>query len=205
MIEYLRGTLMSKQPDHVVLDVNGVGYGVDVPRSTSSVLGMEGEQAELFVHFHMSEQAVRLFGFASPQEREIFEVFIGISGIGPKTALGILSSIEAGAFALAVVREDYSTLTKLPGVGKKTAERLVVELRDKLKVFAEAAREAEATAAGGPDDPKAPPHLAETIAALVALGCRPQVAGRAAQRAWEILGPDAEVSDLVREGLKHRY
>ena len=111
---------MSKQPDHVVVDVNGVGYGVDVPRSTSSVLGMEGGQAELFVHFHVSEQAMRLFGFATPQEREIFEVFIGISGIGPKTALGILSSIEAGAFALAVVREDYSTLTKLPGLAGTT-------------------------------------------------------------------------------------
>lgn len=213
MIEYLRGTLMSKSPDHVVVDVGGVGYGADVPRTTSATLGEEGSAVELFIHFHFTDQAMRLFGFATAAEREIFMTFISISGIGPRTALGILSAIDAGAFAVAVVREDYATLTKLPGVGKKTAERLVVELRDKLKVFAAAAREAgggEGGAEGAEGtshlgNASAPKALRETVAALVTLGCRLAVAERAAQRAFEILGEDAQVPDLVREGLKHRY
>ena len=211
MIEYLRGTLMSKTPDHVVVDVGGVGYGADVPRTTSATLGEEGAAVELFIHFHFTDQAMRLFGFATSAEREIFMTFISISGIGPRTALGILSAIDAGAFAVAVVREDYATLTKLPGVGKKTAERLVVELRDKLKVFAAAAREGGGSEADGADgasslgNASAPKALRETVAALVTLGCRLSVAERAAQRAFEILGEDAQVPDLVREGLKHRY
>jgi len=200
LIEYLRGTLLSKTPDHVVVDVGGVGYGADVPHTTSATLGEEGGPVELF-------------GFATSAEREIFMTFISISGIGPRTALGILSAIDAGAFAVAVVREDYATLTKLPGVGKKTAERLVVELRDKLKVFAASAREGGgadggaggASGASGLGDASAPKALRETVAALVTLGCRLAVAERAAQRAFEILGEDAQVPDLVREGLKHRY
>ena len=205
MIEYLRGILLVKEPDHVVVDAGGVGYGVDVPRSTSAVLPDAGEEVALHIHFHFNEQAMRLFGFFTPQERDIFEVFISISGIGPKTALGILSSIDAAEFAQAILREDYSKLTKLPGVGKKTAERLVVELRDKILPFAQAQGAVAGAAAG--DMRKSglfPPVLAETIAALEALGCKPAVAERAAQKAWELLGPDAPVEDLVREGLKHR-
>jgi Holliday junction DNA helicase RuvA len=205
MIEYLRGILLVKEPDHIVVDAGGVGYGVDVPRSTSKVLPEAGEEVALHIHFHFTEQAMRLFGFFTPQERDIFEVFISISGIGPKTALGILSSIDAGPFAQAILREDYATLTRLPGVGKKTAERLVVELRDKILPFAESQG---ATVGGAGAEARKPglfpPALAEAIAALEALGCKPVVAERAAQKAWELLGTEAPVEDLVREGLKHR-
>ena len=149
MIEYLRGILLVKEPDHVVVDAGGVGYGVDVPRSTSSVLPEAGGEVALHIHFHFNEQAMRLFGFFTPQERDIFEVFISISGIGPKTALGILSSIDAADFAQAILREDYTKLTKLPGVGKKTAERLVVELRDKILPFAQAQGVVTGAVAGG--------------------------------------------------------
>ncbi len=206
MISYLRGELIEKQPDRVVIGAGGVGYAVDVPRSTSTLLPAAGETAALHIHFHFTaETGIRLFGFFTPQEREIFEVFIGVSGIGPKTALGILSSIEAGAFARAILREDHATLTKLPGVGKKTAERLVVELRDKLKTFVGSSPASAGASAVGADAARLlPGTLAEAIAALEQLGCRPAVAERAAQRAWEILGPDTPTSDLVREALKHR-
>lgn len=201
MIEFLRGTVISKTPGHLVVDVGGIGYGVDVPWRPDAFYPAEGEEASLFTYLYVQEQILRLYGFLTQQERSIFEVFIGTSGIGPKTALGILSAIEIPKFATAILREDVSTLVKLPGIGKKTAERLILELREKVLEFAAADTSGGAAVPAG----SRPPAYRETVAALEALGCKIAVAERAAQRAWENLGANASVENLIREALKHRY
>lgn len=210
MIKFLRGRVLARDGAHVVLDCGGVGYGVDVPLTTLARLPGEGAEAGLHIHFHMNEQVVRLYGFATAAERDTFEVLLGASGIGPKTALAILSATDIRDFARAVVFNEISVLTRIPGIGKKTAERLVVELRDRLKPFADvsagggpAAGASARGAAGTPAAPEGP--VALTTAALVELGCKPAVAERAALKAADLLGMDAPLEHLVREALKHRY
>lgn len=205
MIEYLRGTLLRKEPGHVVLDVNGVGYGLDVPASTVACIPEEGEEVALHCYLYVQEQVLRLYGFGTEQEREVFEVFIGTSGIGPKTALSILSAIEIDAFVSAILREDLHTLTKLPGVGKKTAERLVVELRDKVASFVRSGSPQQANAVAAMIAASGSLALKDATDALIALGCKPAVASRAVQKAFDILGSDAPTEEIVRESLKHRY
>ncbi|MBX7244408.1 MAG: Holliday junction branch migration protein RuvA [Candidatus Sumerlaeaceae bacterium] len=207
MIEFLRGRLLTKDSGHVVLDVGGVGYGVDVPVTTLDRLPDAGEEVALHTHLYLQEAIMRLYGFLTEGERDVFQVFLGTSGIGPKTALGILSSIKIGDFARAVLRNDLSTLMKIPGIGKKTAERLVVELRDKMMHFAEGGAPGGKKTVAATDD--AGKHrggpLGETIQALIGLGCKPAVAERASYKALEILGADASIQDLIKEALKHRY
>lgn len=132
MIAWLRGRLLHKQPTRLVVDVQGVGYDVHVPVSTSIDVGDTGSQVELHVHTHVREDQLALFGFRSPFELEIFERLIGVSGVGPKLALSVLSGVESHDFVRTVQAGDVGRLTSIPGVGKKTAERLVLELRDRL-------------------------------------------------------------------------
>lgn len=212
MIEYLRGRVLARDGAHVVLECGGVGFGVDVPLTTLARLPGEGAEAQLYIHFHMNEQALRLYGFATAAERDTFEVLLGASGIGPKTALAILSATDIRDFARAVVFNEISVLTRIPGIGKKTAERLAVELRDKLKPFADGPTGGGAPAGTGPAArdamavPSAPQGpVALTAAALVELGCKAAVAERAALKAVELLGMEAPVEQLLREALKHRY
>ena len=211
MIEYLRGTLLHKADSHAVVDVNGVGYGLDITAAASAALPRAGEPAELHAYLYVQEGILRLYGFATRDERSLFEVFLGASGIGPKTAIAILSSIEVAAFATAILQGDLKTLTRIPGIGKKTAERLAVELRDKMKeyAFAGAAPSGNgakgAAAMGGGAPYIAGGTVREAVEALEALGCKPLVAERAVQKAVEILGNEAAVPNLVREALKHRY
>jgi Holliday junction DNA helicase RuvA len=132
VIAHLRGRLIEKQPNRVVIDVNGVGYDVSVPLSTFYGLGDLGVEIALRVHTHVREDALSLFGFATRLEQELFERLIAVSGIGPKLALGVLSGIEPADLIAAIHHADLARLTAIPGVGKKTAERLVVELKDRL-------------------------------------------------------------------------
>lgn len=204
VIERLRGVLSENDGEHVVLDVHGVGFGLDVPLSTANVLPPIGEQVELLTHLHIAEDAWHLYGFATREERDIFGIFLGVSGIGPRTALAILSSLRIADFADAVLNNDLARLTRVPGIGKKTAERLVVELRDKMKAWTIATRPADA----GPIARTASATdqlLREISAALQALGCKTVIADRAAERALERLGEKASLEDLIREALKHRY
>src|SRR5690606_19541652 len=117
----------------IILDVNGVGYGLETTTAADTATGAVGEQAELHTYLYVQEAIMRLYGFASRQEREVFEIFLNTSGIGPRTAIAILSNIEMANFARAIMQGDLKTLTRIPGIGKKTAERLSVELKDKLK------------------------------------------------------------------------
>ena len=198
MIEYLAGILRSKEPQHIVVDVGGVGYGLDVPMSTYERLPEAGQPVQLHTYFYLREDQAQLFGFLTPEEQGIFEIFINTSGIGPKTSLGILSSVPIGEFARAVLENDLTVLMRIPGVGRKTAERLVVELRDKMKAFMVGIE------ARGAQLMKASPEMEDAVTALVQLGTRPNVAARAVAKAAERLGDHASSNDLVREALKHR-
>lgn len=136
MIAWLRGRLLEKHPSRVIVDVQGVGYEVHVPLSTFFDMAEPGSEISLRVHTHVREDTLALFGFASALEQQIFERLISISGIGPKLALAVLSGIEPAEFVVAVQRGDVARLTAIPGIGKKTAERIGLELKDRLPLIA---------------------------------------------------------------------
>ncbi|MEP7118039.1 MAG: Holliday junction branch migration protein RuvA [Acidobacteriota bacterium] len=163
MIAWLKGRLLEKHPTRLILDVHGVGYDVAVPISTFYAVGEPGAEVELRVHTHVREDAIALFGFLTTFELQVFERLIATSGIGPKLALAVLSGIEAGDFVAAVQRGDVSRLTRIPGVGKKTAERICLELKDKLPA---------ATAAGVPAPSTPAPNALrdDMVSALENLG-----------------------------------
>lgn len=132
MIAFLTGTVLQKHPDRLIVDIGGVGYLVHVPLSTFYNIGEVSEPVALHIHTHVREDALQLFGFLTALEQELFERLTSVSGIGPKLALGVLSGIEAGELVGAIQRNDVARLTRVPGIGKKTAERMVLELKDKL-------------------------------------------------------------------------
>ncbi|WP_373973838.1 Holliday junction branch migration protein RuvA [Chitinibacter sp. SCUT-21] len=192
MIGRLTGKLLEKQPPQILLDVAGVGYEVDVPMSTFYVLPHLGETTTLFTHFVVREDAQLLFGFATREERNSFRTLIKVSGIGAKIALAILSGMTADELALAVASEDIKRLSAVPGIGKKTAERLVLELRGKLATSSLVAMPGELPLATTPDD------RSDILNALLALGYNE----REANMAMKGLPADASVSDGIRMALK---
>jgi Holliday junction DNA helicase RuvA len=170
VIAFLRGRVAEKQPNKVIVDVQGVGYDVYVPLSTYYQIGDEGADVALRIYTHVREDALQLYGFVSDVERQLFERLIGISGIGPKLAIAVLSGMEPHDLVTAVQRGDVARLTGIPGVGKKTAERIVLELKDRL------AQMAAPAAAGGPAASVGPERLrTDLLSALQNLGYhRPQ-------------------------------
>src|SRR5436190_8524114 len=151
MIALLRGTLVDKNPNRLILDAGGIGYDVQVPLSTFYVLGEPGTPVTLRIHTHVREDAIALFGFATPLELNLFERLIAINGIGPKLALAVLSGIEPADFIRAIRAQDVARLTAIPGIGKKTAERIGLELKDRLPAML-AGDGAESSAATRPED-----------------------------------------------------
>jgi Holliday junction DNA helicase RuvA len=151
MIAFLRGRVLDKQPNTVIVDVQGVGYELHVPLSTYYDIGEEGAEVRLHVHTHVREDALQLYGFLTALEQRLFERLVGISGIGPKLAIAVLSGIEARELVAAVQRGDVERLTGVPGVGKKTAQRIVLELKDRLAALAASAG-VDASAAASPRD-----------------------------------------------------
>jgi Holliday junction DNA helicase RuvA len=196
MIAQVRGTLIDKGADHVVVEVGGIGYRVTVSLQTLAALPSTGEAARLLTHLQVREDALTLFGFASDEERAAFELCISVQQVGPKLAMSILSILTPQELAAAVARGDHARLQRIPGVGKKTAERLVLELRDKLE-RAGLSRRAAAPA------PVAPPssQAAAVASALVNLGYRPAEAERAAAEAAEAV-PGAQMAELVKKALR---
>ena len=132
MIAFLRGTILDKQPNLIIVDVQGVGYEVHVPLSTYYDVGETGTEVALRIHTHVREDVLHLYGFLTPLEQQLFERLIGISGIGPRLAVAVLSGIEPRDLVAAVQRGDVARLTSIPGIGRKTAERIVLELKDRL-------------------------------------------------------------------------
>src|SRR5918995_6052180 len=163
MIALLRGTLVDKAPNRLIVDVAGVGYDVQVPLSTFYVLGESGAAVTLRIHTHVREDAIALFGFATALELDLFERLIGISGIGPKLALAVLSGIEPAELIKAVRLQDVARLTAIPGIGKKTAERISLELKDRLP--STMAVPGQAAAASGEDQLRT-----DLLSALLNLG-----------------------------------
>src|ERR1051326_6221820 len=139
MIAHLRGRILSKRPNQAMVDVGGVGYEVAISVPTFSELPNAGGEVSLHIHTHVREDALALYGFLRPQEKQLFERLISVSGIGPKLAITVLSGMAAETMVAAILGGDVATLTKVPGIGKKTAERMVLELRDKLDGFGIAA------------------------------------------------------------------
>ncbi len=172
MIAHLRGKLLEKDPLRVVVDVNGVGYEVFVPLTTSAALPDRGSDVTIDIHTHVREDIIALYGFSTRRERTIFEKLITISGIGPKLAVTILSGGSVDDLVSAIRRGDLARLTAIPGVGKKTAERIVVELKDKLQDFAIAVAEKTATES-------------DVLSALENLGYNRPLAESAIRRALE--------------------
>lgn len=191
MIAQIRGRLLRKQPQEAVVDVSGVGYRVTIPLSTFYRIGEPGAEVTLLTHTHVREDALALFGFLTAVEQTLFERLIGVSGVGPKLAVSILSGIEAPELAQALRSSDLARLTRIPGVGKKTAERLVLELKDKLQDVS-AAAEAEAAPGGAADD---------IVSALLHLGYSRPEAERAAERAMREHG-ESRFEDLLRFALQ---
>lgn len=191
MIGLLRGKLLRKDPQEILLDVNGVGYRVQVPVSTFCRLGEQGAQTQLLIHTHVREDQLLLYGFETPAELDLFEKLISVSGVGPKLALGVLSGIEVDDLVRAIRVADLARLTRVPGVGKKTAERLILELRDKL------AKAHPATSAPQPPSP----NRSDLLSALANLGYSPAESDRAATEVLH-LNPQASLGDLLREALR---
>jgi Holliday junction DNA helicase RuvA len=194
MIAFLRGRVLEKHPNRVIVDVGGVGYDVAVPLSTFYSAGDPGADISLRVHTHVREDQLALFGFATPLELSTFERLIAISGIGPKLALSVLSGIESRELIGAIQRGDVGRLTRIPGVGKKTAERMIVELRDK---FAKALEGTEG-GAGRPGDPDAALRD-DLVSALTNLGYHRQAIDKVLDK---VITPSARFEDLLRAALK---
>ncbi|MFN3587007.1 MAG: Holliday junction branch migration protein RuvA [Moraxellaceae bacterium] len=191
MIARLYGQLIEKQPPVLVVDVGGVGYELEAPMSTFYKVTL-GTPVTLHVHHVVREDASLLFGFASREERDLFRTLIKVNGVGPKMALAILSGMEADAFARCIRQSDVATLTRIPGVGKKTAERLIIEMRDRV---------GDAPATGGHPEGSAAAAspVQEAITALVALGYKAAEAERAVGRLEQ---DDASTEDLIRQALR---
>lgn len=193
-ITRLKGELAEKTPAGIVVDCGGVGYGVTVPLSTFDRLPATGEQVCLNIHHLIREDDEALFGFATARERRFFQALLGITGIGPKLALAVLSGLTPRELAAAIAEGDVRRLSSISGVGKKTAERIVMELKDKVDpVEALAGKDAEAEAAA--------PALRDAILSLVALGNKPDEARAMAQAAFE-KNPKATVQELIRLALR---
>jgi Holliday junction DNA helicase RuvA len=202
MIDSLQGTLLAVVDAGAVLDVNGVRFALEIPDSTASALPAVGQRATLLtrLNFNMNEGTFALFGFATEAERDCFDILRSISGIGPRKGLAILGQVEIARFATALMTNDLAYLSKLKGVGKKTAERLVVELREKMVPYAAAGHKEQPTGMLA----TAPANVRDAIEAMMVLGCRTAVAERAVAMAVEELGSDAKTEQLVRAALKHR-
>ncbi len=192
MIGSLRGRIGSKTPPQLTVEVGGVGYELEAPMSTFFHLPAVGQEVQLLTHFVVREDAQLLYGFATEEERRLFRSVLKVSGIGPKIALALLSGINVEAFALCVQNQDVSALVRVPGIGRKTAERLLVEMRDRMRPSGDGEPGALTVAAGASAE-------AEAFGALVALGYRPAEATRLLKAA----GPGTQTTEeLIRRALQ---
>ncbi len=196
MIGLLRGVIIKKQPPLLLLDVQGVGYEVEAPMTTFYVLPELEAEVQIFTHLVVRDDAHLLFGFATEDERHLFRTLLKVNGVGARMALTILSGIETDEFASCVQTNDAARLTRLPGVGKKTAERLIVEMRDRLDDLpAATARKPENAAAPDTSDP-----VNDAVSALIGLGYKPPEASR---YVLAVASDGMSSEELIREALKN--
>ncbi|MAK74733.1 MAG: Holliday junction branch migration protein RuvA [Pseudomonadota bacterium] len=198
MIGRLSGILLEKQPPHILLDVQGVGYELDAPMSTFYQLPALGEKVTLHTHMVVREDAQLLYAFADKRGRELFRELIRLNGVGPKLALALMSGMEVDELVMAVQHQDVSALVRVPGVGKKTAERLLIELRDRFKAWDALPGAVSPAAPSGVANAPVKPS-ADAVSALIALGYKPQEASKAVA-AVEEDGLSSE--ELIRRALR---
>jgi len=197
MIAFLRGKLLEKHPNQIIVETGGVGYDVLIPVSTFSALPEAGSEVKLRIHTHVREDALALFGFFTTEEKSMFEKLISVSGIGPKLAITVLSGLATSDLIAAIRNSAVEQLVRIPGVGKKTAERIVLELKDKMEGLSVAA------AVGQSEKPVAVLSAIEqdVLSALLNLGCN-RAAAEAAVRKAKSAGVPAEFEPLFRKSLE---
>ena len=192
MIAFLKGHIEEKHPDRVLIDVNGVGYRVEISTQTFEQLESAGSELKILIYHHITENDQRLFGFFTSAEKALFEKLITVKGVGPKLGLTILSGLPASNLISAIVNQDTATLSRVPGIGKKTAERICLELKEKLK-------ELDTSGNGSVTVPKTG-VMEEAIQALEALGFRTKEAEQAAMKAIKEVGGE-DSSAVIRKAL----
>jgi Holliday junction DNA helicase RuvA len=197
MIGFLKGRLAMKQPPTLMLDVNGVGYELEAPMSTFYGLPAMGEPVALFTHLVVREDAHILFGFGTDAERRLFRGLLKVSGVGPKIALGVLSGASAEDFLRIVEAEDVAMLTRIPGIGRKTAERIIIEMRDSVQKLATPLLAGTSLGPGIAQPPQSP--QSEAFSALIALGYKPPEVTRLLKSADE---PGLSTTEIIRRALK---
>ena len=205
MIGRIRGVLVEKAPGQALVECAGLGYEIDIPYTTFFHLPEVGQEVTLHTHFAVREDAQSLFGFASRLDRNLFRLLIKVNGVGPKLAVGILSGLDANQFIRCVEGKDINALVKLPGVGKKTAERLLIEMADRIKnlegqFVPSLPLEGTATRVPGGAEPAGADPREEAEAALIALGYKPQEAARAISKVAE---PEMNSESLIRLALRN--
>lgn len=199
VIGRLRGTLAEKQPPHLIIDINGLGYELEVPMTTLYRLPAVGQAVTLHTHLIVREDAHLLYGFHEKRERELFRELIRLNGVGPKLALALMSGLEVDELVRCVQAQDTSALVKVPGVGKKTAERLLVELKDRFKAWETVPSMFQLVPNGPTPLPTVSTAEADAVSALISLGYKPQEASRAVA-AVDAKGLSSE--ELIRRSLK---
>lgn len=195
MFAFLRGQVALKGLGRIALDVNGVGYDIAMPDSSLQRLAVH-QEVTLLTYCHIREDAFLIFGFLKEEEKALFESLLGVSGVGPKVALSVLSILGVRPFGQAIVDNDVTAVSKAPGVGKKLAQRIILEMKNKM------GQDAELSALLGESDANEVTAGDDVQDALLALGCTPAEARKAADTARKALGPDARDEDLVREALR---
>jgi len=197
MISFLQGVLAAKHPDRVEVDVQGVGYEVFVSQRTREALPPAGKTVALRTYLHVREDLLQLYGFLQEAERQAFLLALSVSGIGPRSALALLSSHSPDSFFQAVLRNDLGALKSVPGIGQKTAQHLVLELKDKVAKLA-----GEVPPSGGDGMDPGSRTIADALLAMAALGYTPEESRRAVLAAAQALGDKSTVEDIVRSSLK---
>ena len=196
MISYVKGTLVEKTPAKIVVESYGIGYVILIPLSSYDVLGDAGSEVLVHTHFHVREDAHQLFGFATRKERQLFRMLISVSGIGPRSALTILSGASVDDFCGAIVREEVDFLTAISGVGRKTAQRLIVELKGRIS-------EEEVTVGAAVGGAALKDRVSEAVEALISLGFPRPAARKAVEKCANDAQEELCVEELVRNALRH--
>jgi Holliday junction DNA helicase RuvA len=191
MIGYLKGILAEKKPNSLILDVNGVGYLVTIPVSTFLELPEEGSSLALFIYTHVREEALALYGFRTMREKLLFEKLISVSGIGPKVAISFLSGMSSDELIPAIQKQDIAKLSTIPGVGRKTAERVVLELREKIPLLMSESAEVSSEK----------PMREDLVSALVNLGYQQSLAERTVKHVLDKSKSDASFEELLKSAL----
>ena len=190
MIEHLRGVLQYKSPAFIVIETGGIGYKISLPLSSYGLLPREGDEIKINTYLHCREDGLSLYGFLNQEERDFFLLLISISKIGPKSALRMLSSISPSEFKKAIKREDLTTLTDIPGIGKKTAQRLILELKERVAE--------EEIIEGGDEE-----LVKDALSALFSLGYTRNEARRAIKEAMDSSKEEIDLASLIKEALKY--